>query len=61
MSSLYELVLNHNHIIELPNTIGLLRNLRIFYIDENDLTDLPPDVTWKIIRFFQILFKIIRK
>jgi Leucine-rich repeat (LRR) protein len=60
MSSLFELVLNHNHIIELPNTIGLLRNLRTFYIDENDLSDLPVDVIEKQrIQFVRISFETI--
>jgi Leucine-rich repeat (LRR) protein len=44
MSSLFELVLSYNFIMEIPNTIGLLRNLRILYLDENELTTLPPDV-----------------
>lgn len=37
-------MLSHNYIDELPPTIGLLRNLQTFYMDENDLTFLPPDV-----------------
>lgn len=56
MSSLSELVLNHNHIIELPNTIGLLRNLRTFYICENDMTYLPADVN-KIVFILNIYFR----
>jgi Leucine-rich repeat (LRR) protein len=49
MVNLFELVLSYNFITEIPNTIGLLRNMRIFYADENDITHLPPDVS-----FYQI-------
>jgi hypothetical protein len=50
MVNLFELVLSYNFITEVPNTIGLLRNMRIFYIDENELTHLPNDVIYKIQR-----------
>lgn len=46
MNSLFELVLSHNFIMELPHSIGLLRNLRTLYLDENELTSLPPDVSY---------------
>lgn len=49
MSSLFELVLSHNFIMEIPHSIGLLRNLRTLYLDENELSDLPADVKFPII------------
>lgn len=55
MSSLSELVLSHNCIKELPNTIGLLRNLRTFYIDENELNFIPSDVKFIYIYILTIL------
>ncbi len=43
--SLTELVLSRNQITEIPSTIGLMKNLRAFNLDENEVTCLPPDVS----------------
>ena len=36
--------MNHNYLTELPNSIGLLKNLRTLFLDENELSCLPSDV-----------------
>lgn len=47
LSSLSELNISMNDLEELPASIGLLRNLRTFYADENLLTFVPAEVTDK--------------
>ena len=46
LSALSEFNISTNDLVEIPSTIGLLRNLRTMYADENYLEVIPPEV-WK--------------
>lgn len=61
LTSLSELILNNNKLTELPTSIGLLRNLRTLNLDENQLIDLPPDVSKKSFIEKKINFRIKRE
>ncbi|VDK67937.1 unnamed protein product [Gongylonema pulchrum] len=48
--SLVELYLTNNKIEKLPHTIGMLKNLEMLSVDENELTELPPEVNPSTLR-----------